>query len=67
MTVPSSPWLTVAQAQAYLQIKSPKLLYAAVAASRLRAARLGSRSLRFKAEWLDAFLVDTTEPREVGR
>jgi excisionase family DNA binding protein len=51
-----TPWLKVSEAAAYTQC-GPKLLYRAVSAGHLRAARVGGRrALRFRAEWLDQFL-----------
>jgi excisionase family DNA binding protein len=63
-SVPSSPesarkWLNTVQAADYAQC-STKTLYRAVAAGKLKAARIG-RDLRFTTEWLDAWLVSTVD------
>jgi excisionase family DNA binding protein len=64
-SAPSSKWLTAEQAAAHAQL-SIKTVYRAVEASTLRAARVGGRrSLRFRAEWIDAWLEASAEPREV--
>jgi excisionase family DNA binding protein len=60
-----SPWLTVREAAARARCGS-KLLYRDVSAGRLKAVRIdGRRSVRFRAEWIDAWLernaVETTE------
>ena len=49
-------WLTVHDA-AIRARGGPKLIYREVAAGRLRCVRVsGRRSLRFRAEWIDAWL-----------
>lgn len=64
---PSSPWLTVRQAAAYAQC-GPRLIYRAVADSKLRAARInGRRDLRLRPEWVDEFLAASAKPVEIGR
>jgi excisionase family DNA binding protein len=53
---PTTPWLTVKQAAAYIQA-GPKTVYRAVEAGQLRAARIGGRrDIRLRREWLDEFL-----------
>ena len=62
-----TPWLTTDEAAARLRI-STKTLYRLVAEGKLRAARIGGRrSLRFLAEWLDAYAESTAEPVEERR
>jgi hypothetical protein len=40
------------------------LIYREVRAKRLRAARIGGRrELRFKAEWIDEWLIRSAEPQ----
>lgn len=64
---PSSPWLTADQAAQRAQV-GPKTIYAAVHDGELRAARIGGRrSLRFLAEWVDAWLEASAKPIDVGR
>ena len=54
--VETSPWLTVAQAADRARC-GRKLIYREVRSGRLRAARIGGRrDLRFRAEWVDAWL-----------
>src|SRR5262245_10117144 len=56
MVVTESPWLTVREAAARARCGS-KLLYRDVSAGRLKAVRIdGRRSVRFRAEWIDAWL-----------
>jgi excisionase family DNA binding protein len=63
----TSPWLTAAEAAAHIKAGT-KLLYREVHANRLRAARIGGRrELRFRAEWLDVWLEQTSTPIEVHR
>ncbi len=53
----ASPWLTVEDAAAYARCRGPKAIYRAVKHTQLRAARINERGdLRFKAEWIDAWL-----------
>jgi excisionase family DNA binding protein len=56
-----SPWLTIAQAAAYAQV-GVKGLYLEVQLHRLGAARVGDRraDLRFRREWIDAWLEAST-------
>ncbi len=55
----ASPWLTVDQAAARAQLGT-KAIYRAVRSGRLRAARVGGRrQLRFRSEWIDAWLEAT--------
>jgi excisionase family DNA binding protein len=68
-TVPplSSPWLRVPEAAARAQV-SAKTVYTEVARGHLRAARIGGRrDLRFKAEWIDAWLEASATPVDVRR
>ena len=55
--IPTTPtWWTVKEAAGRARC-GPKLIYREVTAGRLRAVRVGGgRSLRFKAEWIDAWL-----------
>ena len=54
-----SPWMTTREAAAFAKC-GPKLIYAAVDGGRLRAARIGAgRNLRFRAEWINAWLDET--------
>lgn len=62
-----TPWLTVEQAAARAQI-GKKTVYNEVRAGRLRAARVGGRrELRFRAEWIDAWLEQCATPQEIVR
>ena len=57
-------WLTVKQAAARAQVAS-WTIYHEVRAGRLRAARIGGRrELRFREEYIDAWLEASTEPQE---
>jgi excisionase family DNA binding protein len=58
-------WLTVAQAAARAQC-GRKSIYDATKAGRLRAARIGGRALRFRPEWVDAWLEATVSPSDVA-
>jgi len=52
-----SPWLTVKEAAARARC-GVKLIYREVTAKRLQAARVGGRrDLRFRAEWIDDWLL----------
>jgi excisionase family DNA binding protein len=54
--MPASPWLTVRQAAAYIQT-GPKVVYRAIAAGHLRAARIGARrEIRVRREWVNAYV-----------
>ncbi len=58
--VPPSPWLTVGEAAARARC-GRKLIYREVTAKRLQAARVGGRrELRFRAEWIDDWLLTHT-------
>ena len=62
----ASPWLTVREAASRARVGS-KLVYRAAAAGRLRAAVVdGRRALRFRVEWVDAWL-EAQAPHEVRR
>lgn len=61
----ASPWLTLRDGAAYARV-SAATLRREIAAGRLRAARVGGRrSIRLRAEWLDAWLerAAPVEPR----
>jgi len=61
-----TPWRTVREAAARAQTGT-QLIYREVKAGRLRAARVGGRrELRFRDEWIDAWLESTTTVREVS-
>lgn len=61
-----SPWLTVKEAAQRARC-GPRVVYRAVEAGQLRAARLGGRrELRLLSEWVDAWLFSTT-PVELDR
>lgn len=56
-----SPWLTVAQAAKHASC-GKRSIYLAVQQRKLRAARLGGRrELRFLAEWVDSWLIETSK------
>jgi excisionase family DNA binding protein len=67
VTKPSAPidqsrWLDVRQAARHANC-GRKSIYNAVTSGKLRAARLGGRhELRFLAEWVDAWLIETSKP-----
>jgi excisionase family DNA binding protein len=53
---PATPWLTVRQAAAYIQT-GPKVVYRAIAAGHLRAARIGARrDIRVRREWVNEYV-----------
>lgn len=53
----SSPWLTATQAAARAQV-GVRIIYKAVRAGRLRAAKLGDRNdLRIHSQWVDAWIA----------
>jgi excisionase family DNA binding protein len=56
-------WLTVSQMAARAQC-SRKVIYAAVASGKLRAAKINQRVLRAKPEWVDAWL-ERCAPQEI--
>ena len=59
-----TPWLDAEQAAARARC-GRKSIYSAVRCSRLRAARLhGRRDLRVLPEWVDAWLIDSSQPTE---
>lgn len=65
MTPSATPWRTVGQAAARAQV-GQKTIYREVKAGRLRAARVGGRrELRFRDEWIDAWLEQCAEPQEI--
>ncbi len=56
LTVPATPWLTVAEAAAYLSVNQD-FIYDACATGGLRYKRLaGRRSIRTQAKWLDDWM-----------
>jgi excisionase family DNA binding protein len=60
-------WLTVAEAAKHTQV-SARTIYFAVRAGTLRHARVGGRrSLRFRPDWVDAWLTAENTPTEVPR
>lgn len=60
-------WLTVEQAAAHAQI-GKRTVYSEVKAARLKAARVGGRrELRFRVEWIDAWLEQCATPQEIAR
>jgi excisionase family DNA binding protein len=64
MPDPKSPWLRIAEACDYARV-GKKIIYAAIAAGRLRAAQVdGRRKLLIRREWIDAWL-DATAPQIV--
>ncbi len=59
-------WMTVDEAAAHAKC-GRRSIYNAVAAGKLRAARLGGRrELRFLVEWIDAWLLETSTPEIVN-
>jgi excisionase family DNA binding protein len=62
---PVSPWLTVREAAAYCKCGT-KLIYTEARAKRIRHAVLFKRrALRFRTEWLDAYIESFMVPVEV--
>lgn len=60
-------WLTTEEAAARARC-SLKIVYRAAAAGKLTCAKVNARGdLRFRAEWIDAWLEATTTPVEVRR
>jgi excisionase family DNA binding protein len=58
----STSWLTVREAAGRARC-GERSIYNAVRSGKLRAARLGGRrELRFLAEWIDAWLLESTTP-----
>ncbi len=61
-----TPWLTVKEAAARARMGT-HLLYREIRNGRLKAARIGGRGqCRLLAEWVDAWLVASSEPELVG-
>jgi excisionase family DNA binding protein len=59
-----TPWRNVKQA-ATRGLVSPRTIYGEVKAGRLRAAIVGGRrSMRFRDEWIDAWL-EASAPQEI--
>jgi excisionase family DNA binding protein len=62
-----SPWLRVRECCPVAKV-GPKVIYGAVKAGRLRAARIGGRrDLRIHIDWLNAWLEASSTPVEVSR
>ena len=60
-------WLTVADVAGLVQC-GPKTVYRAVHRGRLRAARINEKGeLRFRPEWVDAWLESVAAPVEIVR
>lgn len=60
-----SPWLTVTEAAERARC-GRKTIYKEIKAGRLRAATIGSRrDLRILADWVDKWLIASSEPIEV--
>jgi excisionase family DNA binding protein len=58
-------WLTVKQAAERVQC-GEKVIYRAVKSGQLRAARIGGRrNLRFAPEWVDDWMVSSSQPVNV--
>ncbi len=63
----ASPWLDVREAAARAKCGT-RSIYNAVQTGTLQAAKLGGRrELRFLAEWIDAWLLETSTPVLVSR
>jgi len=57
-----SPWLTAAEAAAYLK-RGRRFVLREIHAGKLRAARIGGkREILTRAEWCDAYVVDQATP-----
>jgi excisionase family DNA binding protein len=64
-TTTAAVWLTVREASARARC-GPKVIYRAARGGHLRAAKIGGRAeLRFRAEWIDAWLDALATPRAV--
>jgi len=62
-----SPWLVAPEAASYARV-SKKTVYREARLGRLRHARVGGRrELRFRREWIDAWLEQASTPIEVRR
>jgi excisionase family DNA binding protein len=60
--VTASPWLTLADAAAYVH-RGRRFLRREVDAGRLRAARIGGRGeILTRAEWLDQWVTSQAQP-----
>lgn len=67
MREPSSPWLTAREAATRAKC-GPRLIYRAVAAGQLRAARIGAgRAVRIHIDWVDEWLRWVAGREEVSR
>jgi len=63
----SSPWLTAAEAAAYLK-RGRRFVLREIHAGRLRAARIGGRGeILTRREWCDAYVDDQAAPVTVRR
>ncbi len=72
LCVPAVTWFKATKAAAYAGGISPKVLYSAVRAGKLRAAKIGAgRNLLFCEAFIDEWLRATVEPvarsKETGR
>jgi excisionase family DNA binding protein len=62
-----SPWLTVDEAAARARV-GKKTIYREIKSGRLRAAVVGNRrAYRLLVDWVDQWLIASTEPREIRR
>ena len=61
-----SPWLTVEEASSYAKV-GKRTVYGEVRRGALRAAKIGGRrELRFRKEWIDAWLESSATPQDVS-
>jgi excisionase family DNA binding protein len=61
-----TPWRTLEQESERINCH-PATLRRAIKSGRLRAARVGGRrAIRLRCEWVDAWLLGETTPREVA-
>lgn len=62
-----SPWLKIAEARQIAKVGA-RLLYREIRAGRLRSARIGARrDIRIHRDWIDEWLLASSEPIEVRR
>lgn len=62
-----SPWLTAAEAAAYVK-RGKRFLLREIHAGRLRAARIGGRGeILTRVEWCDAWVSDQAAPIPIRR
>jgi excisionase family DNA binding protein len=63
----ATPWLTAREAAARARV-GLKVIYRSARSGRLRSAKVGGRrELRFLAEWIDSWLIETSTPVETSR